>query len=308
MHAPRLCRTPSRASLPRRNTSFSIIRSELPSRCFSQSSRFASGHNRWSKIKHDKAKADASINRQRSALSHEIATASRLHGPDPRFNPSLFTILASAKKTGFPKHLIQNAIARGQGVSPSGNVLESVVIEAMIPLRKGDNSVAAIIECQTDSKAKTIMDLKLLVKKHGGVAMPTSHMFEKKGRVVFANPGGLKEEDIFDVAVEAGASDIEVTEENEVGKIEVRTEPKETVVVVEEIEEKLNLKRERVEIFWEAKEDMIVNAGEGKAESLDSFMGRLLLSAVLEESRLTIWCVEQIWEEPSVQDVYLNIA
>jgi hypothetical protein len=48
------------------------------SRClFSTTSTVQSGHNRWSKIKHDKGKADANKNAQRSILSHEIALASK---------------------------------------------------------------------------------------------------------------------------------------------------------------------------------------------------------------------------------------
>jgi hypothetical protein len=36
-----------------------------------------SGHNRWSKIKHDKAGVDAKKNKERSVFSHEIAMASK---------------------------------------------------------------------------------------------------------------------------------------------------------------------------------------------------------------------------------------
>jgi hypothetical protein len=49
------------------------------SRClqFSTTSIAHSGHNRWSKIKHDKGAVDAKKNVQRSALSKEIALASK---------------------------------------------------------------------------------------------------------------------------------------------------------------------------------------------------------------------------------------
>ena len=57
-----------------------VPRGELTcSRClqFSTTSIAQSGHNRWSKIKHDKGAVDAKKNVQRSALSKEIALASK---------------------------------------------------------------------------------------------------------------------------------------------------------------------------------------------------------------------------------------
>lgn len=48
------------------------------SRClFSTTSSVQSGHNRWSKIKHDKGAVDAKKNVQRSVFSREIALASK---------------------------------------------------------------------------------------------------------------------------------------------------------------------------------------------------------------------------------------
>ena len=71
------------------------------------------------------------------------------YGPDINTNPRLAGLVVHAKKAGFPKSSIESAIARGQGVSPSGAMLETMTIEAMIP-----PSIAAVIECQTDSKAR----------------------------------------------------------------------------------------------------------------------------------------------------------
>jgi hypothetical protein len=44
---------------------------------FSKLAALQSGHNRWSKIRHDKAKNDMGKNRLRSVLANEIATASK---------------------------------------------------------------------------------------------------------------------------------------------------------------------------------------------------------------------------------------
>ena len=220
---------------------FRRIRTLQPcgTRYLSCSTAVKSGHNRWSKIKHDKAKVDVSITlcralrastnlvlqagitRQRTAIAQELQLASRDHGPDIQSNPRLATIVAAAKKQGFPKASIENAIARGQGKSPSGAQLDSVTVEAMMP-----PAVAVIIECLTDSKLRLMSDLKHLVKDFGGSTTPTNHLFDRRGKIILENPRGLTEEDVFDQSIEAGATDIEVGED---GELIVFTEPDQTM-------------------------------------------------------------------------------
>lgn len=54
-----------------------------PVKAFTTSASVTSGHNRWSKIKHDKGKEDAAKTKQRSIISHEIAQASKRRFRDP---------------------------------------------------------------------------------------------------------------------------------------------------------------------------------------------------------------------------------
>lgn len=83
---------------------------------FSTTTAVSSGHNRWSKIKHDKGAMDAKKTKARSAVAHDIAlavkcmsidilstlsivlTAIQVHGADPYVNPRLATVIATAKK------------------------------------------------------------------------------------------------------------------------------------------------------------------------------------------------------------------
>ena len=102
-------------------------------RAFSATTIPLSGHNRWSKIKHDKGKADALKNRQRSIFAQEIATASKLFGPDINANPKLADLVTKAKKEAFPKASIEAAIARGQGKSLTGASLERLTVEGILP-------------------------------------------------------------------------------------------------------------------------------------------------------------------------------
>ena len=87
------------AFIGRQNAPFICQRCQL--RSFATTISLNSGHNRWSKIKHDKGKNDAAKNRQRSVFAQAIATASRLSGSDPTANPRLADLITKAKREGF---------------------------------------------------------------------------------------------------------------------------------------------------------------------------------------------------------------
>ena len=203
------------------------------------------------------------MTKQRSALVRELELASKQHGTDPQFNPNLATVITAAKKQGLPKASIESAIARGQGRSSTGAALESLTIEAMFP-----PSVAVIVECQTDSKARTLTDMKAAIKESSGIMTPTSHMFDRKGKIVFEAPEGIGEEEIFDQAVEAGAIDVQTEED---GKVAVYTESSHTKAVADALATSSGLKLRNLDIVWDPKEDMMVDVI--SPEMLDSFLG-----------------------------------
>ncbi|KAK3054998.1 hypothetical protein LTR09_004158 [Extremus antarcticus] len=252
-------------------------------RTFTILSPLQSGHNRWSKIKHDKGKADALKNRQRSALAQEIATASKLFGHDPSMNPRLADLVVKAKKEGFAKASIEAAIARGQGKSTSGASLESVTVEGILP-----NNVAVIVECETESKLKTLADVRLAMKDVGGAATPCSYLFEKRGRVVFEQKDGVGPEEALDSALEAGATDVE---EDEDRGVIVFCEPSDTNAVGEAMGKALNLVVKTNDIIWSPNaETQIALSDERQADDLGSFVDLLLD------------------RETSVQAVSMNVA
>lgn len=203
------------------------------------------------------------MTKQRTALTQELQLASKQYGADPQFNPRLATIITAAKRQGFPKASIENAIARGQGRSPTGAALEALTIEAMVP-----PSVAVIVECQTDSKARTLGDMKLAIRDFGGTMTPTSHMFDRKGKIVFERSRDIGEEEMFDQAVEAGAIDVQMEDD---GKVVVYAESSQTTAVAETLAESSGLKVESLDIVWDPKEDMMVDVA--SPEMLDSFLG-----------------------------------
>ncbi|KAL4927471.1 post-initiation translation factor DPC29 [Aspergillus undulatus] len=251
-------------------------------RSFTTCPTLSSGHNKWSTIKHDKAKNDKAKSKERALVSKEISAAVRMWGPDTKFNSRLALALSNAKRAGIPKANIDGAIARGQGLSLSGEALEQVTIEAMLP-----HSVAAVIECQTENKLRLLQDVRLAVKESGGTATPTAYLFEKKGRVVFEKKEGVSADDCLDQAIEAGAADITSDED---GRIVVFTEATDTKSVGEALSKLAGLTIEESEIIWAPNQDTLVDLkSEEQVRDIEDAMARLR-------------------EETSVRDIYLNTA
>ncbi|GJC86748.1 putative transcriptional regulatory protein HNE_0161 [Colletotrichum liriopes] len=148
--------------------------------------------------------------------------------------------------------------------------------------------VALIIEAETESKARSLQDLKVLIKKHKGTANTATFFFTRLGRVVFeAREGGPGVDDIMDDAIEAGAEDLEADEE---GNLVVWTQPNMTNAVASGVGPKFGLKLLSSDIIWSANEDTKVKLDEGLEAST---LGELL--AALQEF-------------PEVQAVYGNPA
>ena len=184
-----------------------------------------------------------------------------------------------AKKESLPKSVIEASIARGQGKSVSGAPLESMTFEAMLP-----HAVGAVIECQTDMKLKTLHDIRVLVKDAGGVQRATGFLFERKGKIVLEHKEGMSMDDILDHAIDAGATDVD---EDEAGRIVLQTEPNELSGVAQKVQSLADVKIESLELTLFPKEDQMIKLDDESKAQIDSI-------------------VEQLMEEPYVQDVYTN--
>ncbi|KAL3471800.1 transcriptional regulator TACO1-like protein [Aspergillus californicus] len=253
-----------------------------PSRSFTSCSSFSSGHSRWSTIKHDKAKNDKVKSKERQIVTKEISAAVQMFGPDQKFNPRLTLALSNAKRTGIPKTLVEAAIARGQGVSVTGQALEQITIEAILP-----HYVAAMIECQTEHKARVLQDVRHAIKETGGTATPTAYLFEKKGRIVFKKKDGVSPDDCLDQAIDAGAADITSDDH---GRILVFAEPTDTKSVGEALSKSAGLAIEELEIVWVPKRDTMVDLkDETQVQEIEDI-------------------ITFIREEAGVRDIYLNTA
>ena len=201
-------------------------------------------------------------------MTRDITNAVKLAGPNPDMNPRLALAIATAKKSAVPKAPIEAAIARGQGLSASGAALESVVLEAVLP-----PSVATIIECQTDSKLRTLAQLRLLVKEAGGTVSTVGYMFEKKGRILLHQKEGMGVDEVLEPALDAGVLDVE---EDDQGRVVLYTEPSQTKTIAEQLAKELGLEIEESEIIYAPNEDTRVALDEeGKAKDLGRFLDSL---------------------------------
>ncbi|MBF7095897.1 YebC/PmpR family DNA-binding transcriptional regulator [Alkalibacter mobilis] len=177
-----------------------------------------SGHSKWSTIKHKKGKADAIRGKIYTKLSKAIAVAVKEGGSDPEMNARLRDAVAKAKAANMPNDNIDRAIKKGSGELGSTNY-EEITYEGY-----GPGGVAVIVQALTENKNRTAGDVRHAFDKNGGNLGTTgcvSFMFEKKGQIMIENDGESDEDELMMVALEAGASDINVEDEG----YEIITEP-----------------------------------------------------------------------------------
>jgi len=181
------------------------------------------GHNKWSKVKHIKAKVDAIKGRVFSKCTHEIALAARSGGGDPAANARLRTAIDNAKAVSMPKENIDRAIKKGTG-ELGGEMIQEISYEGY-----GPAGIAFIIEMATDNINRTAQDLRTIFSKSGGsVATPgaVSYQFDRKGEIRIPAEN-LPAEKMMDAAIEAGAEDVQsdadehliITAANELGTV-----------------------------------------------------------------------------------------
>ncbi len=164
-----------------------------------------SGHSKWSTIKHKKAAQDAKRGKIFTKLIREITVAARLgNSGDPNFNPRLRTAILAAKAASMPNDNIERAIKKGLG-DTDGAAFEDVTYEGY-----GPGGVAILVQALTDNRNRTVADVRGRFAKHGGnmgEAGCVNWMFHRKG-VVLVERDSVAEEQLMEMALEAGAEDV----------------------------------------------------------------------------------------------------
>ena len=160
------------------------------------------GHSHWAGIKHKKGKADKLRSKIFSKLSREITVAAKLGDKDPEMNPRLRSAIQAARSANMPKDNIERAIDKSS-INTAEN-FENLRYEGF-----GPKQIAVIVETLTDNKNRTASNIRTIFQKNGGslgTKGSASHNFDQLG-VIKIDREEISEEKIFDIAIEAGASD-----------------------------------------------------------------------------------------------------
>lgn len=170
-----------------------------------------SGHSKWHNIQATKSKADAKRANIFTKIGREISVAVKLGGPDPTINSRLADVIAKARSNNMPNDNIQRSIKKASGEINNVNY-DSIIYEGY-----GPAGVAFIVECLSDNKNRTAGDVRHAFDKHNGslgTSGSVSFMFERKAVVVIESNANLTEDKVFEIAIEAGADDVQSEEES----------------------------------------------------------------------------------------------
>lgn len=164
-----------------------------------------SGHSKWSTIKRKKAAIDAKRGAIFTRLAREITIAAREGGGDPDINFGLRLSIERAKNNNMPKGNIERAIKRGTGMDKQGTSLEQIMYEGYAP-----NGIALLIDVVTDNRNRAVAEVRHVLTSAGGnLADAGSVAWQFRRAAYFAFPvADYDQEEVFDLAVEAGAEDV----------------------------------------------------------------------------------------------------
>ena len=175
------------------------------------------GHSKWANIQHRKGRQDEKRQRIWTRVVREIMVAARTGGGDPAANPRLRLAIEKAKAANMPADTVKRNIDKA-----TGN-LEGVSYEEIRYEGYGLGGAAVIVDTTTDNRVRTVAEVRHAFSKHGGnlgTEGSVAFQFRHVGQLFFAP--GTDEEQVMDVALEAGADDV-ITDDD--GAIEVLTEP-----------------------------------------------------------------------------------
>jgi YebC/PmpR family DNA-binding regulatory protein len=236
-----------------------------------------SGHSKWSTIKRKKGAEDAKRGKIFTRLARDIAIAARSGGGDPETNSALRLTIDRARGANMPKDNIERAIKRGTGELEGGQ-LEEVFYEGYAP-----HGAALLLKCLTDNRNRTLADVRRVFNRGSGrlaEAGAVTWMFDSKGLII-VDCKDMDADDIFLMAVEAGAEDVEISE----GFAEVYTAPGDLHVV----------------------RDSLVERGLAVEDAELAMVPKTPMSLGEKETLQALNMIEALEELDDVQQVYSNL-
>ena len=202
-----------------------------------------SGHSKWHNIQKTKGAQDAKRASIFTKISKEMIVAVKEGGSaDPNNNSRLATVITKARAANMPNDNIKRVLEKAAGAGNSANY-ESMTYEGYGPC-----GVVVIVDAMTDNRKRTASDVRHFFDKYGGnmgAAGCVSWSFDKKGVIVIDNEDEeLSEDEVLEVAMDAGADDMEY--EGEV--ITIYTQPDDVAPVADELSKKYKLLSAQVEM------------------------------------------------------------
>jgi YebC/PmpR family DNA-binding regulatory protein len=236
-----------------------------------------SGHSKWATTKHKKAANDSRRAKLFAKLIKNIEVASRLGGPDPDGNPTLYDAIQKARKNSLPNDNIERAVKRGAGALGDAVDYVNIMYEGY-----GPNGIALLIECLTDNRNRAAAEVRVAVTRNGGtMADPgsVSYLFARKGVILVAE-SQTSDEQILELTIEHGAEDVSLIGDNYV----LTTDPSDLVAA-----------------------RAALQAGGVDYESADvEFVPGMRIEADAETAERVIKLIEALEELDDVQNVYSN--
>jgi len=176
------------------------------------------GHNKWSKVKRLKAVTDARKGKIFSRLARDITLAAKAGGGSPDANARLRTLLLKAREANMPADNVERAIKKGTGELP-GVVFEEITYEGY-----GPGGVAFVVKVTTDNKTRAAQEVRSIFARWGGNLAQSgavAFQFLHAGQFLIAKEQ-TTEDKLMEVALEAGADDVIVSEQGYEVRCDVR--------------------------------------------------------------------------------------
>jgi YebC/PmpR family DNA-binding regulatory protein len=167
------------------------------------------GHSKWANIKRRKGAQDVRRGKLFTKLIREITVAAQIGGGDPDANPRLRAAVDKARGNSMPRDNITRAIAKGTGAVDMSS-WEEIVFEGY-----GPGGVAVLVEVLTDNRNRSAGEVRHAFTKHDGNLGTTgcvAFLFNRCG--IFVLDGLINEEDLMMAALDGGADDIRLEDEN----------------------------------------------------------------------------------------------
>ncbi len=161
------------------------------------------GHSKWANIQHRKGRQDEKRGKIWTRITREIIVAARSGGGDINMNPRLRLAIDKAKAANMPADNIKRNVDKA-----TGN-LEGVNYEEIRYEGYGIGGAAIMVDCMTDNRVRTVAEVRHAFSKYGGnmgTEGSVAFQFRHCGQFIFAP--GASEDQVMEVALEAGAEDV----------------------------------------------------------------------------------------------------